>query len=233
MAARLLLIEDEEDIRIALADRLRAEGHRVTEETRGDDGYSRLSREPFDLVILDLMLPGLNGLDLCRKVRADGLSVPILMLTARGGVTDRVVGLRLGADDYLAKPFDLSELLARVDSLLRRSATPAAGAQGGVFAFGDLVLDTRQAQLRRGDVPISLSAKEYQLLRYFVAHPEEAISRDRLLDDVWGYEATTRTVDVHVSSLRKKMGDLAPVGSQHIQTLRGIGYKFLPEGHGR
>ena len=226
---RVLLVEDEEDLRLAVGDRLRSEGLEVSVEDRGDTALNRLREEDFDLVVLDIMLPGVDGLGVCRIARAEGIHVPILMLTARGGVTDRVIGLRLGADDYLSKPFDMSELLARVDALLRRSGPvdpkPAAPAE---YWFGDVHVDTRRAEVTRADQLVTLSAKEYRLLTFFLEHPGEAVSRDKILDEVWGYRAApqTRTVDVHVASLRRKLGDSSHQ-TLYIQTLRGIGYKFV------
>jgi two-component system alkaline phosphatase synthesis response regulator PhoP len=182
---------------------------------------------PFDLIVLDIALPRKNGFDVCRDLRQRGVQTPVLMLTARGQVVDRVVGLKLGADDYLTKPFEMMELLARVEALLRRSRTMAANAADS-FAFGPIHVDFRSAEVKREGMPIELSTLEIKLLRYFVEHRGAVLARDELLDKVWGYDATpvTRTVDVHVASLRQKL-EANPSKPEFIVTVHGLGYKFL------
>jgi len=190
--------------------------------TRGFDHATRL---PFDLIILDVMLPRRSGHDVCRDIRKAGLATPILMLTARSQTVDKVVGLKLGADDYLTKPFETMELLARIEALLRRM--PARATRAEVLEFGSLRVDLRGIQVTRRGSALYLSAREFQLLRYFVEHPGVTLSRDEILKEVWNYDASTftRTVDVHVASLRQKLED-DPKRPQLILTAPGLGYKF-------
>lgn len=230
MSARLLLVEDEAALALMLADRLTAEGHSAEVAQDGEEGLERAASDAFDLVVLDVMLPKKSGLDVLRDLRQRGVTTPVLMLTARGQVTDRVVGLKLGADDYLVKPFAVAELLARIEALLRRAlAGGAREAAPGVFWFGDVRVDLRAAEVERAGGPVELSAKEFQLLRYLVEHPGAALTRDEILNEVWGYDAapTTRTVDVHVVGLRQKL-EPNPRRPRHILTVYGIGYKFSP-----
>jgi len=231
---RLLLIEDEPGLQLTLSDRLAAEGYTVETAGDGDLGLARATTEPFDLIVLDVMLPRRDGFDVCRTLRQRGISTPILMLTARGQVVDRIVGLKLGADDYLTKPFEPLELLARIEALLRRApaSSPAAPAgagpgSGARYVFDQFVVDVRKAEVSRGSEPVELSAKEFQLLRYFLEHRGATISRDELLHEVWGYQNTpsTRTVDVHVAWLRQKL-EPNPKVPQLILTVHGLGYKF-------
>jgi two-component system alkaline phosphatase synthesis response regulator PhoP len=219
---RILVVEDEESLVMALRDRLESEGYAVSVANDGESGFDLATRQPFDLVLLDVALPRKNGFDVCRDLRARGVQTPVLMLTARGQVIDRVLGLKLGADDYLTKPFDAAELLARIEALLRRSRTLSASSTD-VYAFGPIHVDFRNAEVRRDGEPVELSGLEFKLLRYFVDHRGALLTRDELLDKVWGYEAmpVTRTVDVHVASLRHK------VGSDYILTVHGMGYKFV------
>ena len=224
---RILLVEDEPGVRLTLTDRLHGEGYAVETAADGDEGMARAAAEPFDLVVLDVMLPGRSGFDVCRDLRQKGVDAPILMLTARRQVADRVVGLKLGADDYLTKPFDVAELLARVEARLRRA--PEAPASGPVqaYRFAGVEADFRRAEVRRDGRLLDLSAKEYQLLRYFIQHRGAALSRDELLNEVWGYDAmpTTRTVDTHVAWLRAKL-EPNRRHPQFILTVHGVGYKF-------
>ena len=226
-ASRILLVEDEPSLVLTLSDRLMSEGYVVETAGDGATGFRRAMEGAFDLLILDVMLPRKNGFDVCRDLRQQGLQMPILMLTAKGQVVDKVVGLKLGADDYLTKPFDMMELMARVESLLRRARTPIAPA-AGAYAFGEVRVDFRRAEVTRGDVEVELSALEFKLLEHFIEHRGELLSRNRLLDEVWGYEATpfTRTVDVHVASLRQKL-EARPGKPQFILTVHGQGYKFV------
>lgn len=223
---RILLVEDEESLVLTIRDRLASEGYAVEVANDGETA-SQLGREPrFDCIVLDIALPKKNGFDICRGLRNEGVHTPILMLTARGQVVDRVVGLKLGADDYLTKPFDMLELLARIEALLRRARPLAANEHA--YAFGDIQVDFRRAEVHRNGTAIELSALELKLLRYFVEHRGAVLSRDELLDRVWGYEAmpVTRTVDVHVASLRQKL-ECNPSHPELIVTVHGAGYKFL------
>ena len=224
---RVLLVEDEPGLVLTLTDRLTAEGYQVESATDGDAAVARGAGEVFDIILLDVMLPRRDGFDVCRTLRQRGVSVPILMLTARGQVLDRVVGLKLGADDYLTKPFEIVELLARMEALLRR--VPQAAPHGAEkYQFGKVRVDFRKAEVTKDGVPVELSARELTLLRYFVEHRGATISRDELLNEVWGYNAmpSTRTVDVHVAWLRQKLED-NPRHPQAILTIHGLGYKFV------
>jgi two-component system alkaline phosphatase synthesis response regulator PhoP len=226
---RILLVEDEEGLRLTITDRLESEGYVVATASEGNEGLRRALEEPFDLLILDVMLPGLNGFDLVRELRQRESPLPVLMLTARRQLVDKVVGLKLGADDYLTKPFEMAELLARVEARLRRDRPPVATGQApDSWRFGDVRVDFKSAEVRRGGEPVAVSAKEFQLLRFFVTHRGELLTRDRLLDEVWGYDAmpTTRTVDVHVGWLRRKL-EPNPRAPQFILTVHGLGYKFV------
>lgn len=227
MSKRILLVEDEPGLVLTLSDRLESEGYEVETALDGDTGLARASGEPFDLIILDLMLPKRNGLDVCRDLRARGKQMPILMLTARGHVTDKIVGLKLGADDYLAKPFEMLELLARIEALLRR-APSEQGTTGESYVFGPVRVDFRRAEVERDGEKIELSALEYRLLRYFIEHRGATLSRDELLNEVWDYDVlvSTRTVDVHVSWLRQKL-EPNPHHPQFFLTIHGLGYKFV------
>jgi two-component system alkaline phosphatase synthesis response regulator PhoP len=222
---RLLLVEDEPGLVMTLTDRLAAEGYDVESATDAASALTSATSGAYDAILMDVMLPGGNGFDICRTVRQRGIQTPILMLTARGQVVDRVVGLKLGADDYLVKPFEMAELLARIEALLRRS--PPATTSTDSYRFGDIAVDFRKAEVTRNGEPVELSAREFKLLRYFVEHRGAALSRDELLNEVWGYNAmpSTRTVDVHVAWLRQKLEDNAR-HPQYILTVHGLGYKF-------
>jgi two-component system alkaline phosphatase synthesis response regulator PhoP len=213
---------------MTLTDRLVAEGYEVESEGDAVAGLAKATTGTFDIILLDVMLPGGSGFDVCRTLRQRGVQTPILMLTARGQVVDRVVGLKLGADDYLVKPFEMAELLARIEALLRRGAAAASTTVGETYRFGDVFVDLRKAEVTRAGQPIELSAREFKLLRYFVEHRGAALSRDELLNEVWGYNAmpSTRTVDVHVAWLRQKIED-NPRHPQYIHTVHGLGYKFV------
>ncbi|HEV7763952.1 MAG TPA: response regulator transcription factor [Thermoanaerobaculia bacterium] len=219
---RILLVEDEESLILTLQDRLESERYEVTVARDGDVALETGSRKPFDCIVLDIALPRRNGFDVCRDLRNRGVQTPILMLTARGQVIDRILGLKLGADDYLTKPFEMLELLARIEALLRRSRT-LTSSSADVYSFGSVEVDFRRAEVRRGSEGIEISALELKLLRYLVEHRGSVLSRDELLEKVWGYDAmpVTRTVDVHIGSLRQK------IGSEFIVTVHGIGYKFV------
>jgi two-component system alkaline phosphatase synthesis response regulator PhoP len=227
MSKRILLVEDEPGLVLTLSDRLTSEGYQIESARDGESGLERASNEVFDAIILDVMLPRKNGFDVCRDLRQRGVNTPVLMLTARGQVVDKVVGLKLGADDYLTKPFEMIELLARVEALLRR-APAAPSLQSENYQFGSIKVDFRRAEVERDGEKIELSAKEFQLLRYFIEHREATLSRDELLNEVWGYDAmpTTRTVDVHVAWLRQKLEPNSR-HPQYILTVHGMGYKFV------
>jgi len=224
--ARVLLVEDEPALVLTLSDRLKAERYDVEAVGDGEPALARLGQASFDLVVLDLMLPGRDGYEVCRELRARGSSIPVLMLTARAQVVDRVVGLKLGADDYLVKPFHMSELLARVEALLRRGR-PAAGRAEGTYAFGDVRVDFRRAEVIRDTRTVPLSGMEFKLLAYFIEHRGALLSRGELLDKVWGYDALpqSRTVDVHVSLLRQKL-ERVPARPEFILTVHRQGYRF-------
>lgn len=227
--ARILLVEDEPGLQLTLSDRLRGEGYRVDTAGDGQTGLDKAATGEFDLVLLDVMLPRKNGFDVLRDLRQRGLETPVIMLTARGQVVDTVVGLKLGADDYLSKPFEMMELLARIEARLRRRTTPPATtpvSEG--YQFGDVRMDFRSAEVFRGSDVLELSAREYQLLRYMIEHRNEVISRDQLLNEVWGYNAmpSTRTVDVHVAWLRQKIEPNSR-HPQYLLTVHGLGYRFV------
>ncbi len=227
LAPRVLLVEDEPGLRLTLTDRLANEGYAIETAEDGEAGLARAASGAFDLIVLDVMLPRMNGFDVCREVRRRGVSTPILMLTARGQVVDKVVGLKLGADDYLTKPFETIELTARLEALLRRR--PSGAQPGGdTYRFGSVVVDFRKMEVTRGGETVELSAREFKLLRHFVEHRGATLSRDQLLADVWGYDETplTRTVDVHVAGLRQKI-EANPKSPEFIVTVHGLGYKFL------
>jgi len=226
---KILLVEDELGIRVTLGDRLRAEGYEVALAEDGEQGLDLAKQGGHDLFIFDVMMPKKNGLDLCRDVRQLGITTPVIMLTAKSQTFDKVLGLKLGADDYLTKPFDMLELLARVEALLRRSAN-APTPPPVVYEFGDIKLDPRSTEVSRAGELLTISAKEYQLLLYLVQHPGVTLSREVLLREVWGYDSmpTTRTVDVHVAWLRQKLED-DPKHPRWVTTIHGMGYKFKPE----
>jgi two-component system alkaline phosphatase synthesis response regulator PhoP len=223
---RVLLVEDEPGLVLTLTDRLTAEGYHVESATDGIAAVERGTREPFDVILLDVMLPGRDGFEVCRLLRQRGVCTPVLMLTARGQVVDKVVGLKLGADDYLTKPFEMAELLARVEALLRRAPPAALAAER--YRFGAVHIDFRKAEVTSHGKPVELSALEFKLLRYFIEHRGATLSRDELLNEVWGYDAmpSTRTVDVHIAWLRQKLED-NPKLPQFILTVHGLGYKFV------
>jgi two-component system alkaline phosphatase synthesis response regulator PhoP len=224
---RILLVEDEEGLILTLQDRFVSEGYEVVVATDGDTAVDLGTRKPFDVIVLDVALPKKNGFDVCRDLRARGVQTPILMLTARGQLIDRVLGLKLGADDYLTKPFEMMELLARLEALLRRARTLTASS-ADAYSFGDVEVDFRRAEVKRAGMPVDISTLELKLLRYLVEHRGSVLSRDELLEKVWGYDATpvTRTVDVHIASLRQKL-EPNPARPEFIVTVHGMGYKFI------
>ncbi len=224
--ARILIVEDDPAILRGLADNLACESHEVLTAADGEHGLSQTRTARPDLIVLDLMLPRMSGYEVCRKLRAEGVMTPIVMLTARGDEADRVVGLDLGADDYITKPFSVRELLARIRAVLRRAQVQSALPEE--LRFGNVVVDFRRYEARKGDRPVDLTRKEFGLLRLLAARSGAPVTRDDLLNEVWGYDATptTRTVDNHVASLRSKLED-NPSDPQHLFTVHGVGYKWV------
>lgn len=222
--ALLLLIEDEPGLRLTLTDRLTAEGFTVESRAEGLSRLEAARRAGYDLILLDVMLPGMDGFTICRTLRDEGVDTPILMLTARGQVDDRVAGLKIGADDYLPKPFHTPELLARIEALLRRARKDPLAE---TLRFGEIEIDAKAAIVRKNGQELVLSAKEYQLLRFLAQRRGEVVTRDVLLKEVWGYHSTplTRTVDVHMTWLRQKLED-DPSQPAYLITVRGMGYRF-------
>ncbi len=222
---RLLLVEDEPGLVLTLRDRLTREGYAVETSADGESGLERAAGEAFDLVLLDVMLPRLNGFDVLRELRKRGIETPVIMLTAKGQVVDKVVGLKLGADDYVTKPFEMVELLARIEAKLRRAPVAPHPADG--YQFDDVRVDFRRAEVTKDGAPLELSAREFQLLKYFIEHRGATLTREELLNEVWGYNSmpSTRTVDVHVAWLRQKI-EPNPRHPQYILTIHGMGYKF-------
>lgn len=228
MHDNILLVEDEEALRMTLGDRLRNEGYEVDYAVDGEEGVQKATLLPFDLILLDVMLPRKDGFAVCRDIREAGLITPILMLTARGQTADKVTGLKIGADDYVTKPFNMQELMARIEALLRRGPTKPV-AQAGFCQFGPISVDLRGTEVTRDGKVVGLSAREFQLLRFFIDHQGATLSREDLLTHVWGYSAKmfTRTVDVHVASLRQKL-EPEPKQPRFFLTVQGLGYKFKP-----
>jgi len=226
-SARVLLIEDEPGLVRTLSDRLKSEGYDVQSASDGPSGFDRATREAWDVILLDVMLPGASGFDVCRDLRQKGIATPVIMLTARGQVVDKVLGLKLGADDYLTKPFDMLELTARIEVQLRRRAA-AASPNATQYRFNDVLVDFRKAEVTRDGRPLDLSAREFLLLKYLIEHREATLTRDELLNEVWGYHSmpSTRTVDVHVAWLRQKI-EPNPRHPQYLLTIHGMGYKFV------
>lgn len=224
MNESILLIEDEQALRSTLSVRLRGEGYVVDTASDGAEGFEKATTQPYDLIILDIMLPYRNGLDVCRDVRQAGLVTPILFLTARHQTNEKVIALKLGGDDYVTKPFKAAELLARIEVLLRRVPIRTGH---GVHQFGSIRVDLRRGEVTRDDKPVYLSAREFQLLRYLIERAGSTVPRIELLRSVWGYESgtLTRTVDMHVASLREKLEE-NPRHPELIVTAPGVGYKF-------
>lgn len=225
MNEHILLVEDEQALRTALEVRLRAEGYVLEAAADGEEGLRKATNQPFDLIILDVMLPYRNGFDVCRDVRQKGLATPILMLTVRDQLVDKVVGLNLGADDYMTKPFESAELLARVQALLRR--VPARTANG-IYEFGAIRVNVARGETTRDGNPVDLTRREFQLLCYLMERPGAPVLRSELLRSIWGYDsgAYTRTVDTHIGSLRRKL-EKDPSQPEFILTVQNVGYKFV------
>ena len=231
-AARLLVVEDDDSIRETVDESLRAEGFSVRSCANGAEALASLTdpkAEPVDLIVLDLMLPGLGGLDLCRQLRSGNNTTPILVISARGNETDRVLGLEVGADDYLVKPFGMRELVARCRALLRRAQQQSQGvdALASVLQHDNLCLYAQECRVTRNDQEVNLSPKEYRIFELFMRNPKRVWSRDQLLEKVWGIDfiGDTKTVDVHIRWLREKIED-EPSSPKHIRTVRGFGYRF-------
>jgi two-component system alkaline phosphatase synthesis response regulator PhoP len=228
MAHRVLIIEDEPGLVLTLTDLLASEGYMVESAMDGTNGLRLASEGAFDLILLDVMLPGKSGFDVCRDLRARDVKTPVMMLTARGQVIDKVLGLKLGADDYLTKPFEPMELLARMEAMLRRQTALTEPRAAETFRFGAVEVDFRSTEVRRAGRAVELSAREFELLRFFIAHRGATVSREQLQREVWGYgaEILTRTVDVHVGLLRQKL-EADVRNPRHFLTVRGFGYKFV------
>jgi two-component system alkaline phosphatase synthesis response regulator PhoP len=224
--SKILIVEDEPDMALGLRDNFEFEGYVVLTASDGQAGLEKAREEKPDLLVLDVMLPKLSGLEVCKTLRGEGYEKPILMLTARGQEIDKVVGLELGADDYVTKPFSIRELLARVKAILRR--TDGKAKRLAKYRFSDVDLDFEAYKATKGGEPLELSPREFELLRYLIERKGETVTRDQLLEDVWGYESypSTRTVDTHIAKLRGKIGDS---GSEprYILTIHGMGYKFI------
>jgi len=227
MSTKILVVEDDAHIRFGLTELLTSEGFSVKACARGDQAVAAVERHQPRLVVLDVMLPGLSGYEICKQLRARGYRGLVLMLTAKGQEMDKVIGLELGADDYVTKPFGLREFTARVHALLRRDPAATEPGQSPPAQFGDCLLDVRTFELKRGKKAVALSARELKLFQLFAAHPREVLSRDRLLNEVWGYEyyGTTRTLDQTIVQLRKKLGDLGADPKQ-IATVHAVGYRW-------
>ncbi len=226
MKSKILIVEDEPAMVAGLRDNFEYEGYDVISAEDGVSGLERALSDNPDLIVLDVMMPRMSGLDVCKQLKAKRPSIPIIMLTARGQEIDKVVGLELGADDYVTKPFSIRELMARVKAVLRRVSAPAPTPE--IYKFSDVEVNVRSNEVRRNGDLVDLSAKEFALLAYFIAHPVETLSRDRLLDAVWGYEnyPNTRTVDTHIVHLRQKL-EPNPEEPRFILTVHGSGYKFV------
>lgn len=228
MKTRILLVEDEPGLVLTISDLLSNDGHDVTTAPDGVAGLLAASQGNFDCLVLDVMLPRKSGFDVCRELRQKGIETPVLMLTARAQVVDRVVGLKIGADDYLTKPFDPAELLARVEALIRRAAKTARPAVE-TFSFGSVQVDFSRAEVVRGAQTVPLASKELELLRYLIDHRDRVVPREEIMRKVWEYssDASSRTIDTHVAWLRQKLED-TPQEPKHIQTIRGKGFRFTP-----
>ncbi len=227
MTQKILIVEDEEDVAKGLELNLKKEGFRVVKANRGDTAVDLAIKENPQLILLDLMLPGMSGLDVCRELRKKGIEAPIIMLTAKGEEIDRVLGLEIGADDYVTKPFSLRELMARIRVRLRRHP-PGLADSVSRYRFGDVEVDFEKCQATRKGTLVELTHKELDILRLFLRRRGEVVTRDRMLDEVWGYDSssTTRTVDTHIAKLRQKL-EPDPATPRYILSIYGEGYKFV------
>jgi DNA-binding response OmpR family regulator len=228
MKPKILIVEDDPHILLGLEEILKSEGYEVSVCQRGDKALDAVAKQTPSLIVLDVMLPGLSGFEVCKQLRAKKIITPILMLTAKGQEMDKVIGLDLGADDYVTKPFGVRELVARIYALLRRGKPVSALKEEDEFKIGVTTIDAKKFELRRGKTKEELTARELKLLQLFHAHPGEVFSRDRLLNEVWGcnYYGTTRTLDQVIVQLRKKLGDSAD-HPKHLLTVHGVGYKLV------
>jgi DNA-binding response OmpR family regulator len=224
--SRVLIVEDDASMAIALRDGFEFEGYSVTMAKDGATGFRLATEKDLDVIILDVMLPQMSGLDVCKKLRNAGNNIPIILLTARGQEIDKVLGLKTGADDYVTKPFSFMELIARVEAILRRSSKHIANLEE--VKFGDIVLNFKKNEATLGEEMLELSPREFKILKYFIEHQGEVVTRDQLLDAVWGYDSFpfTRTVDTHIAKLRQKIKD-DPANARHIITVHRAGYKFI------
>jgi DNA-binding response OmpR family regulator len=224
--SRVLIVEDDPSMAIALRDGFEFEGYGVTVAKDGPTGFRLATEKDLDIIILDVMLPQMSGLDVCKKLRNAGNSIPIILLTARGQEIDKVLGLKTGADDYVTKPFSFMELVARVEALLRRTSKHIANLEQ--YQFGDIILNFKKNEAMLGEEMLDLSPREFKILKYFIEHQGEVVTRDQLLDAVWGYDSFpfTRTVDTHIAKLRHKIKD-DPTNARHILTVHRAGYKFI------
>ena len=224
---RILLVEDNRRLHTSLRKSLEEDGYAVDSCYDGEEAEAYALAAPYDLIILDVMLPKMTGLEVCKLLRGEGSELPIIMLTARGQEIDKVLGLKLGADDYVTKPFSFMELMARVEAVLRRTQ-PGGRGHRPVHTFGDLTVDLDHHEATKGGRPLELTPREFRLLGYLIEHPGEVVSREQLLDAVWGYDTIpfTRTVDTHIAKLRKKIED-DPSDPRHIVTVHRLGYKFV------
>jgi two-component system alkaline phosphatase synthesis response regulator PhoP len=226
MSGKVLIVEDDQAMAVALRDGFEYEGYSVQVARDGAAGLRMASAKELDLIVLDVMLPRISGFDVCKQLRGAGIPTPIIMLTARGQEIDKVVGLKIGADDYVTKPFSFMELMARVEALLRRTHRRVDSTDH--FQFGDIVVNFKKFEVTKHGVPLEMSPREFNILKYFIDHRGEVITRDQLLDSVWGYGSfpLTRTVDMHIAKLRHKVED-TPGDPKHIITVHRVGYKFV------
>ena len=226
MTGKVLIVEDDQAMAVALRDGFEYEGYAVQVARDGAAGLRLASEKELDLIILDVMLPKVSGYDICKQLRGSGNDTPIIMLTARGQEIDKVLGLKIGADDYVTKPFSFMELMARVQALLRRAAKHTDSVES--FRFGDVVVNFKKFEVTRGGEPLELSPREFKILKYFIERRGEVVTRDQLLDAVWGYGSfpLTRTVDMHIAKLRHKI-EVTPGDPRHIITVHRVGYKFI------
>ena len=224
--SRILVVDDDPAMSVALRDGFEFEKHMVDMATDGEEGLRLATRGDHDVMILDVMLPKKSGLDVCKELRKMGVNTPVIMLTARGQEIDKIVGLKLGADDYVTKPFSFMELLARVEAVMRRVKRASPGDE---VQFGNVKLDFRTYQAMKSTEPLDLTPREFRILRYFIDHSNEVVSREALLNHVWGYDSSafTRTVDTHMARLRQKI-EVVPADPRHLITVHRVGYKFVP-----
>ncbi len=228
MKEKILVIEDEESILIGIVDLLESEGFIVKQAKNGKDALFFYNNEKPDLIILDIMIPEINGYDVCKEIRKNDLSTPIIMLTAKGQELDKVIGLELGADDYIVKPFGIHELLARVRAALRRKNANNIKVNNSPITFGDVFIDSSALTGKKGNIEFQVTLREIDLLRMFIDNTGKVLDRNTLLDKIWGvkYEGTTRTLDQHIAKLRQKIED-DPANPKFIITVHTVGYKFI------